>query len=230
MASSPGGGNLSYSVSWGDEVYAQNQSAMTIAPLPQQSATFTHSYSRAGTYTPVFTVSNSGGSTQTSLSVNVKAVACTSSGYDSTTGFRCGCSSTSGWSSTTGESCGTTEQIEVLITSFTSALGGTNGPVMVGHIVDIFGANFNSKAQVLINHIGEGYYGLLNYISPSHVNFVVPASLSTSYHTIEIAVPRSDGRGSTVSNAVNLRIVANYYPGCQAYSGYSSIDGNSCRQ
>jgi hypothetical protein len=40
--------------------------------LAQQSATFTHIYTQAGNYTPVFTVTNNNGqTTQTSLSINV---------------------------------------------------------------------------------------------------------------------------------------------------------------
>ncbi|MDO8520845.1 MAG: Gmad2 immunoglobulin-like domain-containing protein, partial [bacterium] len=68
------GGNLSYSVDWGD---GRNYEAGGMAfeqkmVTNDQSATFTHSYSRAGTYTPTFTVTNqSGQSAQTSLSVNV---------------------------------------------------------------------------------------------------------------------------------------------------------------
>jgi len=70
-ASSVYGGNLSYSVNWGDQpmyAYGTNNSLS----YPQQSATFTHTYVQAGTYTPVFTVTNNLGQTATtSLSVYV---------------------------------------------------------------------------------------------------------------------------------------------------------------
>ena len=70
-----GGGNLSYSVVWGDETgvaYQGGTSNIKKLPVYQQSATFTHSYSQSGTYAPRFTVVNTGGqSASTSLSVNV---------------------------------------------------------------------------------------------------------------------------------------------------------------
>ncbi len=57
---SNGQGTLHYSVVWGDEyMYANGSSIM--APkntTTQSSATFTHAYSRAGNYTPVFTVTD----------------------------------------------------------------------------------------------------------------------------------------------------------------------------
>ncbi|MFA5773106.1 MAG: PKD domain-containing protein [Candidatus Paceibacterota bacterium] len=70
-ASSSSGGNLTYSVVWGDEAVQTNYSTAT-RQIPQQSATFTHSYSQIGTYTPTFTVTNSnGGSAKTSITVKV---------------------------------------------------------------------------------------------------------------------------------------------------------------
>ena len=151
------------------------------------------------------------GGTTTSNSVTVTSNnstnTCSTSGFDTNTGFRCGCSSYDGWSSTTGLSCAAPE---ILITSFTSSLGGTNGPVRVGDIVDVYGANFTSSANILIDNIGEGYYGIFKYISPSHFNFVVPTSLSVGTHNINIGVPRADGLGALTSNAVNLTIVSNY--------------------
>ncbi len=66
------GGNLSYSVDWGDNPATPGFSVQHTSPLSQQNATFTHSYSRSGTYTPKFYVQNENGkSAQTSLSVNV---------------------------------------------------------------------------------------------------------------------------------------------------------------
>lgn len=84
-ASSPNGGNLSYSVVWGDEsVYPYATTDTAPAMSERQSATFTHSYSQAGTYTPIFTVASpntiacittpcpsNGGSAKTSLTVKV---------------------------------------------------------------------------------------------------------------------------------------------------------------
>src|SRR3989344_6202717 len=80
------GGDLTYGVVWGDErpiAYPLADGA-SVARAMQQSATFTHKYSQAGTYTPRFTVTSentircittpcpsNGGTAQTSLSVNV---------------------------------------------------------------------------------------------------------------------------------------------------------------
>ncbi|KKT00527.1 MAG: hypothetical protein UV76_C0009G0006 [Candidatus Nomurabacteria bacterium GW2011_GWA2_43_15] len=73
-ASDPSGGNLSYSVKWGDELTGSGQ-ASSSAPTSTsytQTATFTHSYATAGIYEPVFYVRNaSGAEAKTSLSVNV---------------------------------------------------------------------------------------------------------------------------------------------------------------
>lgn len=71
---------LSYSVTWGDEAYdgIGSPNAQASAARLQTSATFTHTYQRAGTFNPVFTVSNGSGSAQTSASVTVgNVLACT---------------------------------------------------------------------------------------------------------------------------------------------------------
>lgn len=85
IAYDPNGGNLSYSVDWGDQPFMLDVSA---SPSPdmnvRQSAVFTHSYTQAGNYVPTFTVTSentircittpcpvNGGSAKTSLSVKV---------------------------------------------------------------------------------------------------------------------------------------------------------------
>ncbi|MEK7621865.1 MAG: Ser-Thr-rich GPI-anchored membrane family protein [Patescibacteria group bacterium] len=72
-ASDSENGNLSYSVRWGDEVSTMRGGVAIPSYVPtQQTASFTHRYAKAGTYTPTFTVTdNSGQSAQTSLSVRV---------------------------------------------------------------------------------------------------------------------------------------------------------------
>ncbi len=73
-AYSVNGGTLSYSVNWGDQhTYPYlNSSSAGSAYYSQQTATFTHTYLQAGTYTAVFTVTNSlGQSAQTSLTINI---------------------------------------------------------------------------------------------------------------------------------------------------------------
>ncbi len=65
--------NLHYSVVWGDEstVYNNGVAASSVNTV-QTSATFTHAYSRSGTYTPVFTVTNDNGqSVSTSNTITV---------------------------------------------------------------------------------------------------------------------------------------------------------------
>lgn len=69
------GGNLSYSVVWGDERGWDTVDGIELAPYrqpAQQNATFTHSYSQTGIYEPRFMVTNTNGQIAgTSLSVNV---------------------------------------------------------------------------------------------------------------------------------------------------------------
>ncbi|MCX6737094.1 MAG: PKD domain-containing protein, partial [Candidatus Parcubacteria bacterium] len=55
-AHDPENGYLGYSVKWGDEVSGAN--LQTIAPAAKQTTTFTHTYSKAGTYTVEFTVTD----------------------------------------------------------------------------------------------------------------------------------------------------------------------------
>lgn len=66
------GGNLSYSVNWGDIYQKDLTTSSGLAVEISQSSTFTHIYSHAGEYKPIFTVTNtSGQSAVTSLTVNV---------------------------------------------------------------------------------------------------------------------------------------------------------------
>src|SRR3989338_8422373 len=57
------GGNLSYSVLWGDEELGPQNAPLTSSPLriETQKATFTHSYYYTGSFTPTFYVTNSSG-------------------------------------------------------------------------------------------------------------------------------------------------------------------------
>jgi peptidoglycan hydrolase-like protein with peptidoglycan-binding domain len=70
----PEQGPLTYSVVWGDETHAAgilDQEAHTLSPV-KQKAVFTHVYSREGTYSPTFIVTdNTGLSAKTGISVSV---------------------------------------------------------------------------------------------------------------------------------------------------------------
>ena len=76
LATDVSGGDLSYSVNWGDVYVGLNSNS--IYPVQMnlpQSSTFTHSYSQVGNYTAVFTVTNNlGRSATASLSVNVVGI------------------------------------------------------------------------------------------------------------------------------------------------------------
>ena len=58
-------GNLNYSVDWGDNSSAPVGFMEPEAAMVSNSSTFTHAYSQSGTYTPVFTVTDSNGDSVT---------------------------------------------------------------------------------------------------------------------------------------------------------------------
>jgi predicted secreted protein len=138
-ASNPNGGNLTYSVDWGDIVYGATTSYQIPQYQQSQTATFTHSYSRMGTYTPTFTVTSdnsircfttpcptNSGSARTSISVTVSNTGndygCSLGQiYSNTTGLRCpvivpnqdyGCSQGQIFSIVTGLRCGVITNID----------------------------------------------------------------------------------------------------------------------
>ncbi len=70
----PDGTSLNYSVVWGDEIsaYSGGSTVSATASVTVQNSIFTHIYSRGGTFTPVFTVTDASGlSAKTSASVSV---------------------------------------------------------------------------------------------------------------------------------------------------------------
>ena len=94
-ASDPDGGQLSYIVSWGDEVqYASGIS--TSLPVFTQTSSFTHSYSSPGTYVVSVTARDVDGK-EAKVSITVKvssdAVVCTTQ-YDPVCGRPTGCANT----------------------------------------------------------------------------------------------------------------------------------------
>lgn len=72
----PENGSLNYSVEWGDEIISGSGNSgggTQPASLYTQTATFTHAYATAGTYTPFFTVKDGGGLiARTSVTVRVE--------------------------------------------------------------------------------------------------------------------------------------------------------------
>ncbi|MBA3789352.1 peptidoglycan-binding protein [Patescibacteria group bacterium] len=53
--------NLHYSIVWGDELQTLSPASASFARTIQPSASVTHTYTRSGTFTPVFTVTNDAG-------------------------------------------------------------------------------------------------------------------------------------------------------------------------
>lgn len=83
-ASEPGGGSLTYDVSWGDEINTKLHGGLRVLGSNDssiQTTTFTHAYNAVGTYTITITASNSSGKeAKTSSTVyvgKVQPVACT---------------------------------------------------------------------------------------------------------------------------------------------------------
>lgn len=80
QASDPENGNLSYSVTWGDEkMFAYTMGAADMSRAFTQTTTFTHAYASAGTFTVTVTVKDDAGKTATATAtVKVgNTVACT---------------------------------------------------------------------------------------------------------------------------------------------------------
>lgn len=95
-ASDPENGPLSYSVLWGDEWVAADAAVRSIASQAsiQQDTTFTHSYSRAGSYTVALTVTDNTGKTARSTgTVQVATTVCTAD-YTPVCGRPTGCANT----------------------------------------------------------------------------------------------------------------------------------------
>lgn len=95
-ASDPENGVLKYSVLWGDEWTVSDASTRSTAPAAsvQQDTSFTHSYSRAGTYKVSLTVTDSGGKeARSTATVSVSQTACTDQ-YEPVCGRPQGCANT----------------------------------------------------------------------------------------------------------------------------------------
>ncbi len=144
-ASDPNGGNLSYSVFWGDEydklnAYAGQQSRERTT---QQNGTISHIYAQAGNYTPIFTVTNSNGKTaQTSISVNVIGSVAT---------YPPGCTSNQGFNPTTGEPCNGTNSPSVTVLS---PNGGEQWQVGQTYVISYSVSDTNAEPYI---YLEKGY-------------------------------------------------------------------------
>lgn len=197
MASSINSGNLTYSVNWGDQpVYAYGVNSNYVYPS-QQNATFTHTYTQAGTYTPVFTVTNSSGqSVNSSLSVVV-------SGYNNTSYIAPVISSISISSGRVG-------------TQFTIYGRGFNNT----NICNIYSCANNIYSSNSYNTISFGLSIIPNVISsdgatltftiPAYTNsacqYTTPACVIPQYQIIPGTYPIFVTNTNGTSNAVNFTV------------------------
>lgn len=187
------GGDLSYAVVWGDEVPSVCTSSgcsrplVAVAPSYKQSATFTHAYSKAGTYKPTFYVKNSQGqSAQTSLSVKVGS--CDTWAFDPTTGVPC-------------------PQTPVFIKNISPASGVT------GSLVTLSGSGFTKTGNRVIfgDVMGKSGqpYNTLSSTNGTTLQFKVPkyseyTGLAVQAGTYPVSVKNAKGE----SNAVNFQVTS----------------------
>ena len=204
-ASDKNGGTLSYSVFWGDEVYAYPAPMTSGASLPtQQSATFTHSYSQAGTYGSTFVVTNNivcvrypcpNSSASTSLSVNVGG------GSSNTTPTISSLSSSSGVIGS---------QVTIIGNNFTT----TGNKIKFGD-----SGNENNPAY----NLSTNDIACFRYPCPESITFTVPSTYYVACHysvpACEVATrmiqpgvyPVSVINANGTSNSVNFTVTSTYY-------------------
>ncbi len=155
------GGDLTYSVIWGDEVYGTAGTGTTTSNVHvQQTATFTHSYSQPGVYKPQFTVIR-----------NIVCIAIYPSPCPEV-------SATTSVSVTVGSATTTP-------TPIISSMSSTSGPV--GAQVTISGYNFTENSNKIkfgdTNTENDPAYSLksnnvvcVRYPCPNSITFTVPST------------------------------------------------------
>ncbi len=171
-ASSPNGGNLSYSVLWGDEGSHYSNNVSASRPILEQTATFSHVYKKRGEYKIIFTVTNenkircikapcpsSGGSAQVSLSVVV------------------------------GDTIDDTDESPLI-----SSLSPKEGPI--GTRVNIYGVNL-SDSMIYFGGYPVDPAMIDSSDTNNKISFVVPSNLNNCYGSqmcLMIYRPVTDGK------------------------------------
>lgn len=168
---------------------------------------------------------------------------CTTTGYDPTTGLRCGCTSTSGYSSINGESCNFYQPVisYLQVGGCTTNIGVTSensycSAVSSGTTVYVFGSSFSTNAVI---YIGDGRIIVTpRFISANSLSFVVPSNLGGNP---TVTVKNEIAGQSYLSNVVSLPLkpvcstsgydsTTGFRCGCTSTSGLSSTTGLSCGQ
>ena len=111
-------------------------------------------------------------------------------------------------------------------------IGGDSSHARVNDKIYVFGANFNSNADVIIDSFDGSQYTRrpTTFINSEQLSFIVPSHIKIGSHSISIQVNTQADPPSLLSNAVSLSVVASFYHGCSSSAGYSSVDGKSCNQ
>ena len=172
------GGSLTYSVLWGDEDYKSYSPSSFGLALGSQVAEFTHVYSKAGNYTPKFTVTSEN-------TIRCITTPCPSNGGTATTSL----------SVKVGETT-TTKKPKI---SYISPNYG-----VIGSEVTIYGTGFNSDSKIRFNGLYY-YYAQPSSYTASSLTFTIPEILGSpclAYDGQCTGVPPLGGYPSSVGTHV----------------------------
>jgi peptidoglycan hydrolase-like protein with peptidoglycan-binding domain len=170
-------------------------------------------------------VSNEGTLTISAAPSTIYPIGCTSfSGYSSVNGQSCGCTSSSGYSSANSESCtpATAAPYISQVNPTTAAPGAT---------VTITGQNFDSNSYISIGNVPTGPESeplAVTSQTATSLTFMIPSNMSPATFPIYVAEHNS-GLVSNEGSITILAVSSTIYPaGCTSFSGYSSVNGQSC--
>ncbi|MEX2052375.1 MAG: peptidoglycan-binding protein [Candidatus Paceibacterota bacterium] len=201
-ASHPSGGNLLYFVRWGDETTAQEEYNLYVQPTPfRQTGVFAHMYTKPGVYTPKFTVAYNGQKTETSLTVSVTDT--TNSFYITTPGILP--------NAKVGVPYSKLLEATGLTGSYQWGLAGGTLPPGIG--IGFVGFN---NGNVMGTPTKAGNYQFRAIVSSGG-----KSAIKDFFLTVEDSVQALLPAITSITPAV-------LPPGCSSYSGYSSVDGESC--